>query len=286
MIMVEETKVKKPRKVSKVVKKKSGILMANRTMDLSMLEDGEGAEFIKNFDAFKAFFIKANPGITYHIDGPDNPLRRYWEYWWAIKNIRIKPSAQDGKRINILEAGCGMAIFQFFLLHLYENVAVLAMDDGSQSPGFEAYCKKAVGLLDIQGGQVFPRLADRYMCRKEDIRRMEIPDDSFNHIFCISVIEHIPEDEMALAELCRVLAPKGTLALTFDFHKDEFPDRNDRLYTPRDIERLIKEAASNNTYLMYNKEFIDMTNWDDPPVRLSKAPDHNYNFGALFFKKY
>ncbi|KKM61323.1 hypothetical protein LCGC14_1532870 [marine sediment metagenome] len=270
---MEETTVRKPRKAIKGTRTPKLPIYVNRTMDLKMLDTREGTAFVVEFMDFQTQFMKLNKGIAYHIDGPDNPFRRYWEYWWTTKYMKVR----QFKGTNILEAGCGNAIFQFFLLHIYKNVEVMAIDDGSQSPNFENYCSKAVVPLGF---------ADRYDCEKTDIRKMSILDDEiFEHIFCISVIEHIPEDEQALAELCRVLAPGGTMGLTFDFHKDEFPERKDRLYTLKDIERLVRKAKECGVSLMYNSKFNDMTDWDNPPVRLGEPPDHNYNFGSLFFTK-
>ena len=266
--------IKKPSKsIRPRTRKPSLPIIANRTMDLKMLNGMDGASFVKSFLDFKARFMEANKGAAYHIDGTDNPARRYWEYWWAIKYARIRESLM----VDILEAGCGAAIFQFFLLDKFKNAALWSIDDGSQSPNFEDYCNRVVVPLGLK---------DRYDCSRVDITAMgKIASNMFNHIFCISVIEHIPDDELAFSELCRVLAPKGTLVLTFDFHKDEFPNRKDRLYTLKDIDRIINKGKECGVSLMYNQKFIDLTDWSDPPVQLGSPVDYNYNFGALFFTK-
>lgn len=46
--------------------------------------------------------------------------------------------------------------------------------------------------------------------RREDITRMNIEDDSFDFIYCSNVLEHVPDDRSAMAELFRVLKPDGT----------------------------------------------------------------------------
>jgi SAM-dependent methyltransferase len=56
----------------------------------------------------------------------------------------------------------------------------------------------------------------RVRLRSVDLTRIPWPDGSFNLVTCVSVLEHIPAYERALAEMVRVLAPGGRLLLTTD----------------------------------------------------------------------
>jgi len=47
-----------------------------------------------------------------------------------------------------------------------------------------------------------------------DGTRLSFADDTFDHIVCSEVMEHIPDDAAAAAELARVLKPGGTIAVT------------------------------------------------------------------------
>lgn len=47
-----------------------------------------------------------------------------------------------------------------------------------------------------------------------DGTRLPFADDTFDHIICSEVMEHIPDDAAAARELARVLKPGGTLAVT------------------------------------------------------------------------
>jgi ubiquinone/menaquinone biosynthesis C-methylase UbiE len=51
-------------------------------------------------------------------------------------------------------------------------------------------------------------------CTNGDATRLPFRDDTFDRIIAAEVLEHIPDDEAAMAELCRVLKPGGTIAIT------------------------------------------------------------------------
>jgi len=60
-----------------------------------------------------------------------------------------------------------------------------------------------------------------YHVEYQDGRRLSYPDSSFDLIYSISVIEHIPEngDVAALAEFRRVLKPNGTLVIEVPYRR-------------------------------------------------------------------
>tara|TARA_B100001142_G_C14194833_1_gene601438 strand:- start:24 stop:749 length:726 start_codon:yes stop_codon:yes gene_type:complete len=47
-----------------------------------------------------------------------------------------------------------------------------------------------------------------------DALNLPFPDDTFHRIICSEVLEHISNDQQAIAELFRVLRPGGTIAVT------------------------------------------------------------------------
>lgn len=47
-----------------------------------------------------------------------------------------------------------------------------------------------------------------------DATRLPFPDATFDHVIASEVMEHIPDDGAAIAELTRVLRPGGTIAVT------------------------------------------------------------------------
>jgi SAM-dependent methyltransferase len=47
-----------------------------------------------------------------------------------------------------------------------------------------------------------------------DVRRLPFPDESFEVVVAAEVLEHVPDDAAAIAELARVLRPGGVAAVT------------------------------------------------------------------------
>jgi 2-polyprenyl-3-methyl-5-hydroxy-6-metoxy-1,4-benzoquinol methylase len=80
----------------------------------------------------------------------------------------------------------------------------------------------------------------------QDLTAMSYPDETFDAISCISVLEHIPApfDQKAVRELLRILKPGGLLVLTVDFQPPMADGRSSRLW--HYIKRAIELARSGN----------------------------------------
>ena len=68
----------------------------------------------------------------------------------------------------------------------------------------------------------------------EDGRRLSFPDDSFDKVYSLSVLEHIPDDgdSACVTEIARVLRPGGECYLTVPFwpqSRTDFVDGRRRL---------------------------------------------------------
>ena len=81
--------------------------------------------------------------------------------------------------------------------------------------------------------QVLGRDHGRYRMETQDARALTYPAESFDRVFSISAIEHIPDqgDRKAIEEIARVLRPGGVVCLTFpwsaDGYLEEFKGRDD-----------------------------------------------------------
>lgn len=90
-----------------------------------------------------------------------------------------------------------------------------------------------------------------------DATQLPYPDDTFDRIIASEVMEHIPDDNAALAELERVLKPGGTLAITIpawlpekicwalsdEYYAPKSVGGHVRIYTEVEMRRKLRAAA-------------------------------------------
>jgi SAM-dependent methyltransferase len=128
-------------------------------------------------------------------------------------------------------------------------------------------------------------------CANGDATRLPFPDNSFDHVIAAEVLEHIPADEAAMAELARVLKPGGTIAvtvpawlaericwaLTDEYHAPFVPGGHVRIYSEPELRSKLRGAglAPNrahhahalHTPYWWLKCAVGPTNNDHPLVR-------------------
>jgi SAM-dependent methyltransferase len=88
-----------------------------------------------------------------------------------------------------------------------------------------------------------------------DITSIGYPDDSFDLIICSHVLEHVPNDGLAMRQLCRVLKPGGAAVLQVPIsaslpHTIEDPSVTD----PRERER---RFGQNDHVRIYGADYTD-----------------------------
>lgn len=156
----------------------------NRLLDLDELESPGFRRTLMKLDA-----LVARDDISYL-----HPSKR-WEYPWSLERAELRP----GERV--LDAGCGDSIFPVYLAH--QRLRVTGVDV----------------KLDGRLGRMHGVRVD-YV--RGDLTGLPFRDAAFDAVFCISVIEHLPEPQIrrALDELWRVLRPRGRLLLTTDYYED------------------------------------------------------------------
>ena len=125
--------------------------------------------------------------------------------------------------LEILDAGCGVGAFSEPLV---KNNTVYGVDFSEKSLAFAA--KR--GLVTLNG----------------DLAALPFPDGKFDVVFCIGVIQLIPDSALVLKELSRVTKPGGVL-LVQTLHKGsiqrtllalvEKEKKFDRLYTMEELEQ-------------------------------------------------
>lgn len=131
---------------------------------------------------------------------------RFWEYPFAILAAELQPG------LRCADIGCGTTPFTPYLCELVgkENVSgfdpdYVTLEEESRHLSFGA--RKS--HVEQFGFSFF----------KNDFVRLEAPDNSFDRVFCISVLEHIEDSKVkqqGLQEMVRILKPGGKLIITFD----------------------------------------------------------------------
>ena len=108
---------------------------------------------------------------------------------------------------RILDLGCG------FGRHAYE-----AARRGAHVVALDAGVEEVDGVLGTFAAMVEAGELSEYDTRvaviQGDALHLPFSDGTFDRVICSEVLEHIPDDVAAMAELSRVLKPGGTMAIT------------------------------------------------------------------------
>jgi SAM-dependent methyltransferase len=95
--------------------------------------------------------------------------------------------------------------------------------------------------------------------RNLNLTRLGCPDASFDCVVALSVVEHVPNVERALAEMYRVIAPGGRMLVTTDCSPDPAPYCGGvRYFSEAELERLM---APYNVTSPRNKPDFSRENW-------------------------
>lgn len=149
----------------------------------------------------------------------------------------------------VLDLGCGAGrhVFQ----SLRNGARVVAFDyDLDELRQVADLC----GAMAVEGE--IDRAEDGAACRGDAVH-LPFPDDTFDRIIAAEVLEHIPEDEAAMAELQRVLKPGGTIAVTVpawlaeqlcwklsdEYHAPFVEGGHVRIYTENELRRKMRSVG-------------------------------------------
>ncbi len=102
-------------------------------------------------------------------------------------------------KTTVLDAGCGPGVHTIRVAR--NGFRVCAIDI---SETMLAHARRRVEAAGV---------ADKVTFRQQDLTALDFPDNSFRFVFSWGVLIHIPDAEMALDELSRIVEPGGSLAL-------------------------------------------------------------------------
>jgi SAM-dependent methyltransferase len=148
---------------------------------------------------------------------------------------------------HVLDMGCGAGRHAFELYRRGAHVVAFDRDEREL-----AEVATMFAAMDLEGEA--PEGASARTVTG-DALRLPFPDDTFDKIVAAEVLEHIPDDMAAMAELLRVLKPGGELAVTVpswlpericwalseDYHTA--PGGHVRIYTRAELEAKLKSTG-------------------------------------------
>jgi len=115
--------------------------------------------------------------------------------------------------------------------------AAAVLDIGCRDGGLRAFLPQDIRY---QGIDIAPEFAAPDILIQDISGGIPFPDGAFDYVFCIDVLEHVPNPFFTLSEFHRVLGPRGVLVLSVPnpYHVKEIiwnvfriPDRQGHLYS-------------------------------------------------------
>jgi ubiquinone/menaquinone biosynthesis C-methylase UbiE len=162
-----------------------------------------------------------------------------------------------------LDAGCGDGRHSWEIYNRNHS-AVVAFD-------IDAVCvKKNKYMLDSLRQQ--KEVGGDYHLLVASVTKLPFKDGSFAKIICSEVLEHIPEDEMAIRELTRVLRKDGAIGISVPHFLAEsicwklsreyygFPGGHIRIYRTRELLHLA-DTAGLTVYSIRHKHALHSFYW-------------------------
>lgn len=144
------------------------------------------------------------------LDLPQIWWSRPYEYAWASSFVN-----EDHV---VLDAACGICHpFKFYLCNLCKKVYACDLDERLLSKNeIAADICKAFGQ---EGMNLLLEYLDKPLLSRQDITNTSYTEAMFDRIICISVLEHLQEEELlkTLLEFKRLLKKEGLVVVTFDY---------------------------------------------------------------------
>lgn len=129
---------------------------------------------------------------------------------WHLRRIIAKKGDELDSlgEWKLLDAGCGFGQYDHFILNRFENVRVTSIDVK------ESYLEdnKEFFKEEIEQGRIQFKLADLLNLK---------PDEKFDLIICIDVLEHIEEDQKVIQNLSNLLKKGGYFLMHSPSHLSE-----------------------------------------------------------------
>ncbi|QAT17007.1 hypothetical protein BU251_04290 [Candidatus Velamenicoccus archaeovorus] len=182
---------------------------------------------------------------------------KLWENAWILTHAM--PQATD----IVLDLGGASTVFSFYVASLGCSTHVLDYDWGQHGLIYNArYAARRMGWN--------MRLYNRDLARPLPFR-----NESFDKIYCICVLEHLPPEvrRKTMQEINRVLKPGGMVAVTFDYDAGRNDPRLDKGLRYGLKDRLLRDVVEPAGVEIVGNQIL-----------FDNCPD-SFFLGSLFMKK-
>lgn len=175
---------------------------------VSDLEREETKSLLEYLEIVQSDFL--NREVDFRSPGykwPRDPLHtwsRIWEYPYAYYHLQkaVEQKLNSGS-MKVADIGSGVTFFPFSVARLGCDVTCVDIDP--------------ICALDIPAAsKVVNCFPGTVSCGLLADGKIPLQDCSQDVVYCISVLEHIPNFEETLQEIARILKPNGTFILTVD----------------------------------------------------------------------
>jgi len=173
--------------------------------DLQILEWSNTFKMLENDQSI--FFSKEaefrSPEYKWLRD-PIHNWSRVWEYPYVYHHLKsLRKKFTDSEMPHVVDFGSGVTFFPFSVARLGYLVTCTDYD-----PICEKDLTRAIRCVTQKPGKIIFRLTDG--------KELPFSDAEVDLVYCISVLEHIPEFEIIISEIVRILKPGGYFILTID----------------------------------------------------------------------
>lgn len=132
-----------------------------------------------------------------------NNWSRIWEYPKTFSFINKYVNINKGQDFKIVDFGSGITFFPYFMSTQLSNVEIYTVDNDTVC--VEGNLKAA----SVFKAPIIPILTN-------DGSSINLPDNSVDIVYSVSVIEHLSNYKEILFEITRILKPGGLFVVTFD----------------------------------------------------------------------
>lgn len=151
--------------------------------------------------------------------------------------------------MKMLDLGCGAGRHAFEAFRRGAHICALDYSHAELPP--------VRNLLWAMGEEGQAPSGTGYLCLQGDALRLPFPDAAFDRVVTSEVMEHVSDDRAALAELFRITAPGGMVAVTVpswmpekvcwalsaEYHAPLVAGGHVRIYTLAELQARMREAG-------------------------------------------